>query len=323
MKYKGLGLIALVYSGILSAGTMGDNNDANHWSIAGKALYFKPVGAVENYPQMHATSMTTGNNVYIGSQFPYSWGVNIDAVYFLDSKYDVSVNWYNLNSSTSYVTQKSSPMTVSFAVLGSATINSMDIQSNSTADWNAINLEFGRKTTLDNILNLRIHAGGQYARIKTTNTFKSVANVSVNTVIFDANNIYANANSGYKSTINAFGPRIGLDLSRKLGYGNHMTGFDIYAKGATSVLAGPNNYKSNTKVLNNPIINVSSSNTSIIPEFEGKLGVNYDHSMNSGTLSFDAGWMWLSYLNLNSNNQGFLNSNFSVEGLYFGLRWLA
>lgn len=323
MKYKSLGLIALVYSGIVSAGTMGENTKENHWSIAGKALYFKPVGAVENYPQMHVTSMTTGNNVYIGSQFPYSWGVNIDAVYFLDSKYDVSVNWYNLNSSTSYVTQKSSPMTVSFAVFGSATINSMDIQSNSTADWNAINLEFGRKTTLDNILNLRIHAGGQYARIKTTNTFKSVADVSVNTVIFDANNVYANANSGYKSTINAFGPRIGLDLSRKIGYGNLMTGFDIYAKGATSVLAGPNNFKSNTKVLNNSIMNVSSSNTSIIPEFEGKLGVNYDHVMNSGTLSFDAGWMWLSYLNLNSNNQVFLNSNFSVEGLYFGLRWLA
>jgi hypothetical protein len=323
MKYKNLGLIALVYSGVLSAGTMGDIEDSRHWSIAGKALYFKPVGAVQNLPQIHLTSLTSGNNVYTGSQFPYSWGVNIDAIYNLDAKYDVGVNWYNLTSSTSFVTQKFSPMHANFALLGSATINSVDIQSESSADWNAVNLEFGRKTTLDNILNLRIHAGGQYARIKTTNTFKSVADVSIDTVIFSANNVPANANGGYKSTINAFGPRIGIDLSRKLAYRNYVTGFDIYAKGATSVLAGPNNFKGNTLVLNNPIINASSSNTSVIPEFEGKIGVNYDHSMNNGTLSFDAGWMWLSYLNLNSNNQVYVNSNFSLEGLYFGLRWLA
>lgn len=323
MSRKSIGLVALIYSGMISAGAMGDNNDQQHWSVAGKALYFKTLGGKGTLPEMQVNSSIIGNTLYVGSQFPYSWGVNIDAFYNLDSKYDMGVSWYNVNSKTSFVTNKPGSISYNFSFFGSATLNSILAQSTSSTDWNAINLEFGRKTNLDNVLDVRVHAGGQYARIHSSNTLKGSADLSVDLAFINVNNIPQSSNRGVVSTINAFGPRLGVDLSRKLAYGDYNTGFDIYAKGATSVLAGPNNTRSSTKLVNNAVVNVRTSNTSVIPEFEGKLGVNYDHPLYTGTISFDAGWMWLSYLNLKSSNQAGSNSSFSLEGLYFGLRWLA
>ena len=322
MVYKGIGLLALIYSGMTCAGTMGEA-DTSSWSIAGKALYLKPVGAVNSVSPGSVTSTLTGNTLYGGSAFPYSWGVNIDAQYNFNSKYDVNANWYYLNSSTSFTTNNPNRNTTNLSALGSITISDLVSQNSNTQDWNAVNLEFGRMTNLDDILNVRIHAGGQYARIKSTATFKSTANVTLNSILLTLNNIPQSMNYGARATVNAFGPRVGVDLSRELAYGKYATGVDIYAKGAAGVLAGPNNYRISSKLLNNSIYNARSSSISVIPEFEGKLGLMYGREMYRGTLTADVGWMWTSYLNLNSDNQAYLNSSFSVEGLYFGLRWLA
>lgn len=69
---------------------------------------------------------------------------------------------------------------------------------------------------------------------------------------------------------------------------------------------------------------MSNSNTTVVPEFDAKLGINYAYPLAQGDLVFDAGYMWVDYLNIHQNtvnaggNVG--RGSFAVTGPYVGLR---
>ena len=112
-------------------------------------------------------------------------------------------------------------------------------------------------------------------------------------------------------TYNGFGPRFGADM--RYGLGN---GFGIYGKAATAILAGTSTNS----------IYVYNSATAIVPEVEGKLGIDYTAALAMGDLTLDLGWMWVNYFSVAQATPATLANStqrdFGLQGLYFGMKWL-
>lgn len=162
-------------------------------------------------------------------------------------------------------------------------------------NWDAVNAEFGQTVVLSSTNKVRIHSGIQYAQI----------NSSLNRGI---------TATGFNSDYNGFGPRLGIDMN--YGFGN---GFELYGKSAAALLVGTSSF-SDLIAINT----FSGSYTKVVPEFDAKLGINYAYPLAQGDLIFDAGYLWMNYLNIHQNT---VNSNgnvgsggFAASGPYVGLR---
>ncbi len=117
---------------------------------------------------------------------------------------------------------------------------------------------------------------------------------------------------------NGVGPRVGGDLS--YGLNNWWGGLSVYGKGATALLAGNNKFsRYGAFLINGPYI--SGSHFSIVPEAELKLGAKFDYKTAYGNAAFDIGYLSQYYWTPFTYNDG-SESNFGINGLYFGLKFV-
>lgn len=302
----------------LMAGTMGpvcsDKDStackASLWEVGGSALYLQPVN------NSFKTAPLNGSDLAVGKDFPWSWGFKLEAAYHYTQANDLALNWSRVNTSMSGHSSLNTPNIISFGLLGKVTVESLDTQYAAAQNWDAVNIELGRRVDFGEQDTLRFYGGGQYVRLKNSESTHADARTSADTILLDIPSSPTNGAISQASTYNGFGPRIGADLSHTLAYG-----VSLYAKGATAVLAGNNNASLTSTVLDNPTSTIKSNAVSVVPEFEAKLGATYDYSSFNGALKFDAGWMWITYLNLRGINK-FKQDDFSIEGPYIGMKWV-
>tara|TARA_R110002126_G_C10462833_1_gene500485 strand:- start:1515 stop:2489 length:975 start_codon:yes stop_codon:yes gene_type:complete len=283
------------------------------WGFGAAALYLQPAtDSVQNMP-LNLTSLT-GSTLNSGNKLPWSWGFKLDGVYKYNETNDLSLSWYRLKISSSSHSVSTTPNSFNLLILGTASLESLDWQSTGEQSWNAANFEIGRRINFDTQDTIRIYAGGQYARIKSSLAVTGNGVVSASTILVDIPPTDISVSGSNVASYNGFGPRMGIDLSHT--WGKYPV--SIYGKGAMEILAGSNHGRIATPEEGM----ISGTAITVVPGFEAKLGASSDYAYAHGRVMIDAGWMWVTYLNLGGINKYDTNS-FSVEGLYFGLKWLS
>ena len=266
------------------------------WDFGAQALYLKA-----SYPGFSYDGSTTAGTTETFHKIPYDWGWGfmVEGSYHFSTGSDFNLNWYHYDKTTSgglsgvIFTDRRS---VSFDGSISGTIK---------PKWDAVNFEFGQHVDYGNFKNIRFHGGVQYARIETAFHLTAVDGTFVGTT---------NTTMKY----NGFGPRVGADMSY-----DWNNGVSIYAKTATALLVGTHSLYTTERTA--PTIITGSASGTIVPELEAKLGATYTRTVAHGDLSLDVGWMWLNYFSAQQEGlAGGLTheSNFGLQGLYLGLKWL-
>lgn len=313
-NYKRLLLLSLALTSQHTlAGELGPI-EYHGWEIGGHALYLQAY--VGNNGLAYAESGSTSTlsaAPTLGSNLKYGWGFELEAGYHFNQPNDININWYELHNSQTtqqYITVPGNwvgPVGIHVNQL----LQSGPVLLSMQPNWDAVNVEFGHSSNFDAVNMWRVHAGVEYARIQTQTFFTG-------TLLTSGRTTPAATTVNGSSTYNGFGPRFGVDFTRTL-YKNS----NIYAKGAGSVLAGANQYSANaTNLGNNYYTYKTINNMTIVPEVDAKLGVNYAHSLQSGELVLDVGWLWVNYFDVvRAPTVTPILGNFGEQGLYFGLKW--
>lgn len=334
IKKTVLSILALTNS-IAFAGSMGavcipgTSCNQPRWSFGVEALYLQPsfggnglgYTSFSNYGNDIPGTLINVNGAtnYMNNINPkWGWGFQLEGSYYIDSKNDVDINWYHFNESNNEHLPNGTLFAGSAGGLYAGLVKV-------APSWDAVNLEAGHRFDFDDIKTLRLHVG--------------VAFASINNKVTNYPQLYATSSPLFittdKISYNGFGPRLGGDFGYAVGHG-----FGLYAKAAGSLLvgtakqsvAGYNDFVFLTTTYPYSTGNYSQShNGVVVPEVEAKLGVKYDYPLAQGSIGFDLGYLWINYLNAIVSQVGAdvyssaisasTTTNFSLNGLYFGVKW--
>ena len=302
--------------------------ESTAWDFGAQALYLKPsynglgqfgLGAIQTTPTAVAgtTTVNTFNNA--NNSGNWGWGFKLEGSYHFRTGNDLNLNWYHLGTTqdrsdalatgTTYVSNF--PATGGFTALAAN-----QASGQLKTKWDAVNLEFGQLAHFGELENIRFHGGVQYSYI----------NPSVNAALRDSTTTgYELQSSSLK--YNGFGPRVGADFA--YGWGN---GLGMYANTASALLVGTQKFTQSALNVTPAGVqesdNFHGSSTQIVPDLEAKLGLTYTYAMAQGDLSLDVGWMWVNYFNALAYEGAAAGAplgqttNFGVQGLLFGLKWV-
>lgn len=342
LNYNHIPLIPLLLSStLLHAGTMGAECTPGNVTIpcheqgftfGALALYLQPsfgnglgYSTYNNYgfDVNGVEILQDGAPDKISNVFPnWGWGFQIEGKYQYRSGNDIDVNWYHMNQSTTGYLPVGTLFSGSAPGLyaGKLTVS---------PQWNAVNIELGQQLQFDTNKLLRIHGGLQLAQVQTQFTNYPRLSATSDPLFVTKDKI----------TYQGIGPRIGADF----GYGVFFEGFKIDANAAAALLVGtskqnvsgytnytPSNpnyatqfFSTGNYVQSNPYV--------VVPEIEAKLGAEYAYPTTHGLWNLNIGYLWINYLNglISQVGMGVEGSaisqssavNFTLNGLYFGLKW--
>lgn len=277
--------------------------ESTAWDFAGYALYLQPSFSGDGeFVGSTATTNSTGGitTSYQRRQPNWGWGFKLEGSYHFGTGNDIDLNWYHMNNSRSRtLTTTALPLT-SFDAF---TSNNPTLKV--SPRWDAVNLEFGQHADFGDMYNVRFHGDIAYFGLHNKDSITSNTVAGTTTAGLYS---YASRTGSY----NSVGPRVGADLSYDWG-----NGLGIYANGATALFVGTKSFNASQTLFTGAVNTQTGSVTSIVPEVEGKLGAMYTYAMSQGDLSLDVGWMWINYFHAERND-----SDFGLQGLYFGLKWL-
>jgi hypothetical protein len=288
-------------------------------SFGGNGLGYSSFGNYAGADNQQVIRTINGTNRIYNVTPDRTLGFQIGGVYRYSCNNTVTLDWYHLSNTVNGHLPGTS--------LFSASIDGYYAGDLELATrWDAVNLEMGHELTFRTTETLNLHAGLGYVRIK--NTFTNHPKLFLN-------------GSPYFTSIDnlsfrGFGPRMGADYSHRFG-----NGLNLYLKSAGSLLMGTTR-QAVTGYIN--VVNniygvipygtnnfVSSSTNVIVPELEAKLGLSYQYQLSRGSLGFDLGYMWMTYLKsivaytgigVVGSSIGTPNStHFDLNGAYFSVAW--
>ena len=263
------------------------------WIFGIQALYLKPT--YNNHPQLGSFATAPAASRWTDLQPKYSWGFKLEGAYQFSSANDINVNW----SHYSRITSGSTFITTISPVTSSSELTSIKPK------WDAANVEFGHHVDMVNVADLRFHGGIQYSRI--SHEYR----VRPNLLTFS---------DTLQMKYYGFGPRIGADFTYHL-----PNRFAVYAKGATALLIGKQNFHTITAGILDIAGISNGSRTVLVPELEAKLGATYTFKLTQSDFCVDAGYMWQNYFKaqkvLTISHLGG-ETDFGLYGPYVGLKWV-
>lgn len=279
--------------------------EAIGWDIAVDALYFQPSytdglgflgSTATNLPPPGLESLASIRYNYYDPD--YNWGFRIEGSYHFSTGNDLNVNWSHFDNDD--VFNFLSDLDISNG------IQNDNIRLRRDVKWDAVNVELGQHVDFSAHKKIRFHGGLQYARIKTSDSTFAIAVLG------------GSATSFRQNKFDGVGPRVGTDMLYQWD-----NGFGVFAKGAAAVLVGDSDAYATTSFTTNPFTPTAtgSKHNSVVPELEADIGAQYGFALGQGDLNLHAGWRWINYFNVQTNAAS--DANFSLQGPYVGLKWLA
>lgn len=274
----------------------------HYWQFGGHALYLEASPGAVEFDQ----------TLNLDSNLPWSWGFALNAAYQYACNDDILVNWYHYRMQQSQ--QLQSPISYNNWTLSAAGNNYTytNLQINHAIivmnpSWDQVNLEMARTIQWGGINRLRLHAGFNYSHLGSN--VSQLLEGSVQAQNQSPRNI--SQWQSIASSYNGLGLRAGLVLTHD--FQNH---FLVFADMAGSFLAGS---EKTSQLFNEQSYHsvFSRRQMRLVPEFDGRVGTQYDYHLPEGLLSAEISWLWLSYFHA----LGLEAKKFSLQGLYFGLKW--
>ncbi|MCD6045979.1 MAG: Legionella pneumophila major outer membrane protein precursor [Gammaproteobacteria bacterium] len=328
----GLGLVsASVYASHADEMPMPASNDINltapdqsgMWSFGATAVLMQPTNSAFNYADI--VSSVDGSTVYKNVDASYHWWFGADITYaFPGNGRDVTLAYEGLHGTNT----DSTSVPASTVSLGSGMISTLSglsyqtIEAKTDTNYDAGDLVFGQKLDVGKRIRLHPFMGLRYAHIDVTDT--TYGSGGLDLTGGDGSSV---ENLKLENTFNGIGPRLGSDAQVNLGQG-----FSVRGRLGLSALIGSRSidnkgvittYDTDGTTVSGTIngSNNNDSETRVIPEIDGRLGLNYTYDYNSTTaLGFEAGWQATNYFNVvaegSSTGQYQDNTNFGVQGPY-------
>jgi hypothetical protein len=336
----GLGLAsAAAYAGTIDTTPMPVSNDINvtapyqtgMWSFGATAVLMQPTNKAFTYADSTSANID-GNQVNFGSSHQtidqgYHWWFGADITYaFPGNGRDMTLAYEGLHGNdTDSTSANDSLVTSTFS--GLPYVNA---EGKTETSYDAGDLTFGQKLDVGSRIRLHPFMGLRYARINTIDTGNY--NSGDDLVSFPGfEDVSYAGESKLENTFTGIGPRFGSDAQINLGQG-----FSVRGRLGLSALIGSN------KVVNNgnftifndagdvdttfAASNKNDSQTRVVPELDGRLGLNYTYDFDSSmALGVEAGWQATNYFNVTSDQyQTFpfagqhyeSTSNFGIQGPY-------
>jgi hypothetical protein len=285
------------------------------WSFGVTAVLMQPTNSGYEYattdqftandPANPTTYGDTYKNYIINEN--YYWWFGADVTYaFPGNSRDVTLAYEGLHGTTTDNASNNfnndiDESSTYYTLINHLTNYDVDsIQAKVDTRYDAGDLLFGQKLTIGQRIQLHPFIGVRYAHIDVQNSFKDTLEpFPITGDGFEG----GNETGGLGTTFNGIGPRIGSDAGIILG-----KGFSIRGRLGLSALIGSDNSNysyvstflyspSSTQVSNTQVVNRDTqSKTMVVPELDGRLGLNYKHSLNSTMdLGVEAGWQATNY----------------------------
>lgn len=274
-----------------------------NWGFGGQALFLRP--DYNNYNYIGTRPIITVNSneqSFVRKDFEYQFGFKLETFSQITNTMDLNLNWYHYNVET----RQDLPAGIN--VFGNTFAGRVVTLLN--PDWDAVNLEVGNLFNINSVMQLRLHMGLQYADIgleqRTAGSDRSTGNTQLRTD---------------RSTYKGGGVRGGADITYQV-----SKGLSVYTNLGAGLLTGTQRFSRESTTNTNPqtFTSDNGASTTTVEELEGKLGLSSVSHLTTGDLVFDIGWMWVNYFNAiqfaNANGRTDV-SNFTEQGLYFGLKW--
>ncbi len=293
--------------------------EATSWGLEVHALYLQ---ASEEGMRPLQNIQTSNGRLPYGVATKWQWGFQVGGALEWGSGSDFVWNWYNYRNSKNQ-SDLAAPIYLGTIVTHSKNFdafsdnfNQVRIDSLSfskSIQWDQVNLEVGQTIDVNPVIHLRPHAGLQVTRIANylvTNILGS--SLEQGTFQYGQN---------WTSSFSGAGPRLGADFNF-----THENGWGFYAQGAAGLMAGAG--KSNLTHIDQVAqwTNIySTSSLPVVASFDAKLGSQLKFDVAQGILDVEVAWMWNAYshaISVYEPLQISYKSDFSIQGVFFGLKWL-
>ncbi|MCA0402437.1 MAG: hypothetical protein LCH30_01435 [Proteobacteria bacterium] len=310
-----LGLAASAYASTGVCGTMGPvctpGNvtvpcETKQWDISADALYLKPVYSADR------GFAYNGTNTLVKTEPKWGWGFKLQGAYHFHTGNDISISWTryhdnahrnNLRGFTNYA-----PLALPY-------------QLNQDNRFDQVNVVLGQHVDMSAYKKMRFFGGLQYAKIRVDETNRFVPLPALLRIATNSQEIDKFRNAEFYGV----GPTVGVDYAYML-----WDGLSLTANSAISILYGTSRYNQGYVFSPTGLVTNFGSHTekTLVPSFEGKLGLNYGYQIAEGILNIDAGYQVINYFDaLQTRGQiGLLSSkgssNFGLYGPYFGAKWV-
>lgn len=267
------------------------------WDFAFYGLYLQP-----NYGDKLFYFGSVGNSSLAEqiTKNPIDWagGYRLESAFHFGTGQDISINWYHFDQKIKNVFElDTSPF--NFFV---------QIHYKIKPQWDSVNLELGQILNIGFNKSLRFNAGVQFAELITKGSMYSTP------IVLRRSIRYLSANGALE--FQGIGPRLGIDF-----YSMFRNNFGFYANAAATVLVGNSEFHRSDYLNDVRIDKKKGSKNLTVPEIEVKGGLQYVRSFDQNLISFNIGYMLVSFL---SDTDFFKSSGriFTLNGPYAGIKWV-